>query len=91
MLFDAVFVFDNNNPSFLQQTDVLEFIKEAYMHCKPIAIPFGVLDRPELANVKVFAEEDMGVILIKDGDTNGVADAFIEATANHRFWEREAF
>ncbi|MNY44393.1 hydroperoxidase II [compost metagenome] len=91
MLFDAAFVFDNSNPSFLHQTEVLEFIKEAYTHCKPIAIPFGLIDRPELTNIKVFAEEDMGVILIKDGDTNGVADSFIEAVANHRFWEREAF
>ncbi|MNS23478.1 Catalase HPII [compost metagenome] len=91
VLFDAAFVFDNSNPSFLHQTEVLEFIKEAYTHCKPIAIPFGLIDRPELTNIKVFAEEDMGVILIKDGDTNGVADSFIEAVANHRFWEREAF
>ncbi|POY37317.1 catalase HPII [Solitalea longa] len=90
VLFDAVFVFDIENNSALLNNDLIQFVKEAYMHCKPLALPVHLLDHEEMAAVKVYAETEMGIILIKDGDANEVLEEFIKAVSAHRFWEREA-
>ncbi|MCO4294651.1 catalase [Solitalea sp. MAHUQ-68] len=89
VLFDAVMVLEGENSSHLSTLSTIDFVKEAYLHCKPIAIPILMLEQPELLNIKVFSENGFGVILIKDGDFDGITEEFIKAIAQHRFWERE--
>jgi catalase len=90
VLFDGVFIpandkfdFKDNNP------DVVEFINEAYKHCK--AIGFG-------DNIKDFIKKTMIPLDDKKNEANGIitdtakdkmATNYVNALAQHRFWERE--
>lgn len=65
---------------------VLNFINEAYKHCK--AINFGEDTEPLYINSNVGAKKhiDPAIITAEDKDT---AAKFIQAIANHRVWDLE--
>ena len=65
-----------------ENADYLQFINEAYRHCKAIAFAKGAED---LA-AKSFIKKDQGVIFESKDDLT--AD-FIKALKSHRIWERE--
>lgn len=93
VLFDAVYV-----PGGAQSIDALKgegkaihFINEAYMHCKPIAASgegVDFLKATYLGNTGDVKPEP-GVVLSDNGKGN--AKEFINAIAQHRFWEREVY
>ncbi|RZJ75500.1 MAG: catalase [Flavobacterium sp.] len=90
VLFDAVYVPGGTGLNSMEgDGDVLEFINDAYKHCKVIG---AEAEGIELLSATNFAQkmnnEDMGIVLGK-GDAN-FADEFITAMSRHRFWEREA-
>ncbi|RZJ52554.1 MAG: catalase HPII, partial [Flavobacterium sp.] len=90
VLFDAVYVPGGTGLNSMEgDGDVLEFINDAYKHCKVIG---AEAEGIELLSATNFAQkmnnEDMGIVLGK-GDAN-FADEFITAMSKHRFWEREA-
>ena len=90
VLFDAVYVPGGTGLNSMEgDGDVLEFINDAYKHCKVIG---AEAEGIELLSATNFAQkmnnEDMGIVLGK-GDAN-FADEFITALSRHRFWEREA-
>ncbi len=75
-----------------QQSDAIDFINEAYKHCKAIAT--DGTGAKFLAKTDVFTKNStadktpqtlatMGVLM------NQTPDDFINAIAQHRFWERE--
>jgi catalase len=91
VLFDAVYIPDTLNINDLADNDdVLEFLNDAYRHCKVIgadgagtnllsAVPFAA----KISN------DDSGIILSNDPASDAFAINFINAMTNHRVWERE--
>ena len=102
VLFDAVFIpgGDKSIQALQQEDDAVEFVKEAYKHCKTIAATgtggrFVRMACPgrDLAGGSehegVQTTDDEGLIIGKENDTRGVASKFINAMARHRHWARE--
>ena len=93
VLFDAVYVPDGLHASALQgEPDAIHFINEAYKHCKAIAADGAGVKflNATAAGTKINIQSDTeksntanGVII------NGSPKDFINAIAQHRFWERE--
>ncbi|MEO7961870.1 MAG: catalase [Ginsengibacter sp.] len=99
LMFDAVFIPGGAESvnALMSKPEAVLFINEAYRHCKAIcAIGDGVdllngTDAGDIINGE--GEEDnsmalLGIIRSKTFDSKTAA-AFIEAIAQHRFWERE--
>jgi catalase len=73
-----------------QNDDVLEFLNDAYKHCKVIGADgqaIGVLSETPFASK--LNNDDPGIILYSDPATEAFALDFINAMATHRIWERE--
>ena len=94
VLFDAVYVpgGEASVKALTAERDAVEFVTEAYRHCKPIgatgegiellrACP-GIL--PESSGKKT---QSRGVIT-GEGPSPGMIDEFKKAIAAHRFWDR---
>jgi catalase len=97
VLYDAVYVPGGTNSvaTLEAEADAVHFLNEAFKHCKAIAA-----DSPALQVLKATyfgrklpednSEETAmmeGVVISNDIDT--LAERFISAIAQHRFWERE--
>jgi len=84
VLFDAVFIPSGAKSvsSLIAESDAIEFVNEAYKHCKAIAANGDGVD---LLNQFYAAKKlsDAGLIIDKS------VKHFIKAIAQHRFWERE--
>ena len=91
VLFDAVYVphgLDTN--ALADNDDVMEFLHDAYKHCKVI----GADGEPAaLLNLVPFAskltENDGGIVLSSDVASENFAKDFIDAMGMHHFWDRE--
>ncbi|MBC7381940.1 MAG: catalase [Bacteroidia bacterium] len=91
VLFDAVYIPGGAKSiaSLKQEPDVINFINEAYKHCKPIAADAEGAEMLQTSteigmHYKHGKNEIMqGIVL------NGKSLDFIKAIAKHRFWERE--
>ncbi|HEX6164611.1 MAG TPA: catalase, partial [Vicinamibacterales bacterium] len=69
---------------------VLEFLKDQYRHCKPILVLGAATQVLESAGVPASlpnGKPDPGLIV---GDGGSAVDAFINAVAKHRHYERES-
>lgn len=90
VLFDAVYVCDGSQSveTMLDEPNAVEFIEEAYKHCKPIATKGkGVeLLRASRRIIKELSKEKnpLSGLLV-----NQSTEEFVSAIAQHRFWERE--
>jgi len=90
VLFDAVYVPDGQaSVSALQAgPEAVDFLREAYQHCKTIAahgIGAQLLENAGLGE----SMTDAGLIANRDGDARTLAENFIIGIARHRHWERE--
>ncbi|MFE3870492.1 catalase [Flavobacterium sp. ZS1P70] len=94
VLFDAVYVPDGKRSAtaLKEEPDAIHFINEAYKHCKAIAADGSGVDFIYLTAVGVKIQNEdkadknnlaTGVLLNRD------SKEFINAIAQHRFWERE--
>lgn len=100
VMFDAVYVpgGEKSVEVLKREADALQFVNEAYQHCKTIAANgAGVeliracrsaADGAANAGAKEPARED-GVILGRDDQAGKIATEFIKAIAQHRHWSRE--
>ncbi len=97
VLFDAVYVPDGEEScnTLKEEADAIHFVNEAYKHCKAIAGDEAGGDFiHETAVGKKMNGKSKAAKNDKDDASNGVlinaqpAD-FIDAIAQHRFWERE--
>jgi catalase len=88
VLFDAVFVpgGDKSLETLTAEPRAVEFVAEAYKHCKAIGATGEGRALLQSAGIGL---KDRGVVLGKDADVSGVAGKFIQAVAQHRHWERE--
>jgi catalase len=90
VLFDAVFVPAGTGvPGLKENKDVVEFLNEAFKHCKFIVAEGEGNEVLSVTNAaKNGKAADNGVLLSKSIDKK-LATSFIEAMGNHRYWERE--
>jgi catalase len=88
VLFDAVYIPGGKNTKFLNSNaSVIEFINEAYKHCKVIGA-----DESEIfinTNVSETLDAEKGIILNVDNKDKAFRTSFIDAMGEHRFWNRE--
>jgi len=94
VLFDAVYVADGAKSAALLQgePDAVHFVNEAYKHCKAIAATGAGAKLIEISAVgaKLKNEGKSGDKTTETGVLiDRVANEFITAIAQHRFWERE--
>jgi catalase len=92
VLFDAVYVAggEASAQTLRNETRAIEFIEEAYKHCKAIAATGA--GRKVIAASRAEAGldgEDLAVVAMEDGGASKVASAFIKAISAHRNWDRE--
>ncbi len=99
VLFDAIFIPGGQASVnvLMSKPEAILFINEAYRHCKAIAAIGEAVDLLSStdAGVKINTGSEEGNSLAKLGIVTGnkfeskIATAFINAIAQHRFWERE--
>jgi len=90
VLFDAVYVPDGaaSVAALQAEPDALNFLREAYQHCKTLAGHGAGVQLLENAGLGE-ALADVGLIARRDGDAKALAENFIVGIARHRHWERE--
>ncbi|RUT72421.1 catalase [Flavobacterium cupreum] len=91
VLFDAVYIPHGLGLAALAENDdVMEFLNDAYKHCKVIGADG---EATALLSAAPFASkitnDDAGLILSGEIAAEAFALDFIAAMAQHRFWERE--
>ncbi len=69
------------------EPDAVHFLNEAYKHCKPIAADADAMQVLEATYFSRKIAQDDGLIV--EEDANQLAQLFIGAIAQHRFWDRE--
>ncbi|OMP76464.1 MULTISPECIES: catalase [unclassified Chitinophaga] len=86
VLYDAVYVPGgvDNVIALQDEPDAIHFLNEAWRHCKAIAFD---ADAEPVLKVTYIKEKAAGLIIGDDAAT--LADEFIKAVQQHRFWERE--
>lgn len=93
VLFDAVYIPGGSGMQELTANgDVMEFINDAYKHCKVIAAYGEGIELIAGANFASRTENttDPGLILETGPDLGTFTQQFIDAMSAHRIWEREA-
>lgn len=97
VLYDAVYVPGGKNSvaTLEAEANAVHFLNEAFKHCKAVAADADAIQvleatyffnkLPDEFSEKTVLEE--GVILEKDA--SALAEKFVKAIAQHRFWERE--
>lgn len=93
VLFDAVFV-PGGIPcaaTLAGMRDVAEFVRDAFKHCKTIGGVGAGADLVSgfLKEAAVDLRADRGLILVREGGSRKVGEAFVKAMAEHRHWPRE--
>lgn len=94
VLFDAVFVPAGEGSIKILKTEAgaVKFLNEAFKHFKPIAVEGNARELLKLSYFGDMAEKmsikDQGVI-VEDQNSSTLANSFIEAIGQHRFWERK--
>ena len=96
VLFDAVYVPGAKNSDMLAKNDhVLEFINNAFRHCKVIGFDSdleNLMNKTAIRNKVTNVEENSAPgILIHTGSTKKFTETFITLLGQHRIWAREAY
>jgi len=97
VLYDAVYVPGGANSvaTIEAEADAVHFLNEAYKHCKAIAASADALQVLEATYfAKKLPEDNKDETVTREGviigtDASKLAKQFIQAIAQHRFWERE--
>jgi catalase len=95
-MFDAVYI-----PGGLKSVEALKmngeaihFINEAFKHCKPIAATGEGVDLLKASDIQgvvrldKFVQDEQGIVATPSADANEIAKSFINAIAQHRYWNR---
>ena len=94
VLYDAVVVPDGSDAAaaLLKDGNVMEFIKEAYRHCKPIMVIGAATSLLEKACIPLSlpnGDPDPGIVGVNLIDLAEATDAFIDAMLLHKIMARE--
>jgi len=95
VLFDALYVPSAENITSLAENDnVIEFINDAYKHCKVIGFDAGLdglIEKTTIGNkLKAGKDQSLPGVLINNGTAKAFTDDFTAHMGRHRIWEREA-
>jgi catalase len=94
VLFDAVYVpASKNNNALAQNDNVIEFINDAYRHCKVIAFDSGLeplVEKTTIGN-KLAGGKDTALpgIIMNTTEGDAFTSDFTTQMGKHRIWERE--
>lgn len=96
VVFDAVYIPDSkNNVTLLQNNNVIEFINNAYRHCKVIGFDNGMENLIKKTIIAPGQElpksTEMPGVLINKGSIKAFTDQFTKLLGQHRIWERETY
>jgi len=92
VLFDAVYIPDGTNQAALSSDpDVMEFLNDAYRHCKIIGTDGDGIDLLSAPHFMAKGDDlkDDGIITSNHTNNEPFETAFIDAVKTHRFWKRE--
>jgi catalase len=101
IMYDAIYIPGGKESvdTLKMQEDAINFVNEAFRHCKPLgAIGEGIqlFKVANLPDIKYAGKEsadkvisDKGVVTATKGDSGSFKDSFIAAIAKHRHWDRE--
>ena len=96
VLFDAVYVpsGEESVEALKDELKALDFLTEAYEHCKSIAAAGAGIELLHAAGLVAMEENEIeilssGINLGRDADYAGLAAEFISDLQQHRHWERE--
>jgi len=89
VLYDAVYVPGGQSSvdALRQEPDALRFVREAFMHCKPLAASGEGVGLLKATDEKI--PDSDGIIVSKDANDDDLPKKFIKAIGQHRFWSRE--
>ncbi|MFL9842861.1 catalase [Flavobacterium rhizosphaerae] len=95
VLFDAVYVLKSKNNAMLEENDnIIEFINDAYRHCKVIGFDEGLdglIEKTTIGNKREAGKDkSMPGIIINNGTAKAFTDDFTTQMGKHRIWERES-
>ena len=94
VLFDAVYVAGGEAaPEWLAEADAIEFVRDAYKHCKPVAATGEGVQLLEAARIPVGGPDDPDpaddATIVATKVTRRVTQRFTDVMAQHRLWSRE--
>ena len=92
VLFDAVYVAGGKAcaQALADTPDAVEFVEEAYRHCKAIATTGAGIDFLNLTKASASkAKSDNAIVVGEDAKAPAVAKDFVKAISLHRNWDRE--
>lgn len=100
VLFDAVYVPGGGQSvqALKNEPDAIHFLDESYKHCKAISADNDGVELLKAAYIGKLLHPDgtfysslagKGLIINSNGKSKNTIDEFINAIAQHRFWERE--
>jgi catalase len=92
VLFDAVYVAGGktSTETLADLPDAVEFVEDAYRHCKAIAATGTGTDFLNATKAKTsMAKHDEAIIVGDDSAADKVARDFVKAISKHRNWDRE--
>ncbi|WP_437200752.1 catalase [Planctomicrobium sp. SH664] len=91
VLFDAVYVpgGDASVKALLALPKAIEFVEEAFKHCKPVAATGAGVEFLQKTRVLIEGHDAGGVIVGPDNRAGKVAAEFIAQLSQHRIWDRE--
>jgi catalase len=91
VLFDAVYIpgGEASITALSGEQDALEFVQEAFKHCKTIAALGDGANFLKTALAEKAASDDPGLITDRDQTIDKTAAQFIKAIAKHKHWGRE--
>jgi catalase len=96
VLFDAVYVpaGEESVAALKDELKALDFLTEAYEHCKSIAAAGAGIELLQAAGLIAIEENEIevlssGIILGRGDDYSALATEFITDLQQHRHWERE--
>jgi catalase len=93
VLFDAVYVPGGavSVAALIVERDAVEFVTEAFRHCKPIAATGEGVDLLRACPGVLSGSSEsaaQGVLASRDPASPAIAEQFLSAIAAHRFWDR---
>jgi catalase len=94
VLWDAMVLFDGEKAvdALAKSGHALEFLKDQFRHCKPILFLGAATALLKEAGIPISLPSggaDAGILRYAAGQTQAAVQAFIEAIAKHRHFERE--
>jgi catalase len=92
VLFDAVYVLGGG--ALLKDPDAVEFVQDAFKHCKTIGATESAVELLQAAGITTKSGNgegatEEGVLLSRNNSLEKMIPQFIQSVAQHRVWSRE--